>query len=178
VPNRLVALGSALDAVLERPSDRVAYGKALGMGYSEDDLRACLGAVDLSGIPQVKLTQEYVIGSDVVTVVATFDRIKGRRVEEYKTRWSTFDIDAYLRSAQTSLYLDISGADALDYTVFVFADTERGGIELRDTHRFSAYPYPALHEDCCDLIAGLVEYVHVRGLESFCVARDQTRAVA
>lgn len=170
-PTRQVALGSALDAVLERPHDRQARGVAMGMGFTEADIAACLGAVDLSGMPQVKLTRDYHVGPDRVTVVAKFDRINGTRVDEYKTRWSTFDIDGYLQSAQTSLYLDISGADEMRYHVFCFTETERGGIELRDTHTFSAYPYPSLHADCLELVAGLTEYVHTRGLEPYCQER-------
>lgn len=169
-PNRVVTLGAALDAVLERPHDRLARGKALGLGYTEEILTECVGAVSFAGMPQVKLTQEYPIGSDVVTVVAKFDRIRGMRVDEYKTRWSTFDIDAYRQSAQTKLYLDISGAHAIDYTVFCLGDLERG-IVLHSIEKFTEYPYPTLHTDCMELVAGLVEYVHARGLESFCQER-------
>lgn len=179
VPTRQVELGSAFDRLLERPALYYRPGAPAmvqGITFPEAVVVEALAAVDPRGLAQVKATREYAIGDDVVTLVAKFDRVFGARVREYKTRWSTFDIDAYRAGCQWRFYLDVSGADAVDFTVFVMAEYESGEIGLKDVHSWAEYPYPRLHEDCVGLLRGLVDYVHARGLERYCGDRGGSQA--
>lgn len=177
VPTRPVVLGGAFDRFLERPALYYVPGSDVmvaGITFPEALVVEALAAVDLTGIPQVKATREYVIGDDLVTVAAKADLLHGLRVREFKTRWSTFDMDTYRNGCQWRFYLDVFGAGACDFAVFVMSEYESGDIVLRDIVQWSEYPYPGLHTDCEELLRGIVGYVHLRGLERYCVARDAT----
>lgn len=166
--------GTAFHKVIETPEPfRVPGGyRADGILFSDEDIAECLPCFDRSGVFELKATKEYEIDGQIVTVVTKVDQAIGGHIEENKTKWSQFDIDAYFDSMQWRYYLESFGALSVRYNVFCFDKRADESVHLRSIERFRLYPYPKLREDCVGLLYRFVDYVRTKGLES-CLADDR-----
>lgn len=175
-PTPAVLAGQAFGMLLERPDRyRVRGGYRIpsrdsDQVYTVDDAVAApaLALMDHThGVFEVKATKAY----GDCNVVAVVDQIVGTHLYEHKTT-AAFDIDKYLASCQWRFYLDIFGATAATYHVFVLDDHGNGVLAIRSIESFTVYPYPELHEDCAELVRDCRAYVKLRGLEDLLRARQ------
>lgn len=175
VPTPPVLIGSAFGRVLETPDAfRVPGGYECG-GFSFDGpmMAPALALMDHRlGVFEAKGSRRY--GN--CDVVAKADQIVGAHLIEHKTTLGTFDFDKYAASAQWRFMADIFEPAKITYHVFLLNDHDNGVIEVRGIESFDLYPYPGLHQDCCDLLARFVDYVTGKGLDG--VLRERQRAAA
>lgn len=170
-PSPRMLLGRALHEVIETPeryrTEDELYRHTTGYAFSPLMVDECRGYFNLSGLWEVKSTKGYVIGRDVVTVVAKVDQLDGAWIRENKVTLGTFDFDKYERSYQWRFYLDVFDAAWVDYTVFCVSESDGGVIDLRSVNQFRLYPYLDLHGDCVELLRQFVSYVDMRGLRQY-----------
>lgn len=175
--------GKAFGQVLERP-ERYAVPSPLGLGiqgyqngdfyFPVDDIQRHIDRFDRRGVFEAKGDKVY---GDVV-VVAKADQLCGAEIVEVKTKFSPFDFDRYHDSCQWRFMADIfTGANRITYLVFPCVLAKVGGPDrIDDPHPFNLYPYPALHQDCVDLVADFRDYVVHRGLDDFLRERQRKYA--
>jgi hypothetical protein len=170
-PNHKAMLGTAYGQVLEKPDlHRVDGGYRCGDFFFGDDVvEPALVTIDRRGVFEAKATKQY---GDCL-VVAKADHMLGAHLSEYKTTLSTFDVEKYLDSYQWRFMVDIFEPRLITYRVFCLSENPAGQIDLRSVELFNVFPYPALHEDCCALLAEFVDYVTAKGLDGF--LRDRQR---
>lgn len=168
-------LGRSFHAILEDPEAHVAEGgyRAGEFFWPTAVMGPCLSKFDARGVPELKETKVYRVAGKDVTVVGQVDRLIGRWVHEYKTKWSGFDFDSYHSSVQWRFYADIFQPMGVEYTVFCLAD-QKGGIELRSIERFSLFPHPGIAAECQAWVEEFVGWIHSRGLERY--FRDRREA--
>lgn len=177
VPTHKVLLGSAFGKVLENPEPyRVSGGYRCGdFAFGDDVMGPALAVVDRRGVFEAKAVGRY--GDH--DVVAKADHLLGTVIGEFKATLSTFDFDKYAKSCQWRFMLDIFGAALCAYHVFCLSESEQNGvIELRSIETFNLYPYAALHQDCCNLVAQFEAYVDARGLRRYLDERQVALAGA
>lgn len=181
VPTPAVLLGQAFGAVLERPDRfRVQGGYRVTTRdgehtYSFDDatMAPALALMDhRHGVFEAKGEKRY----GDCTVVAKADQIVGARLIEHKTTCGTFDFEKYADSCQWRFMVDVFQPQSVTYHVFVLDDHENGVAEVKSIESFNLYPYAALHQDCCELLAQFRTYVIQRGLDR--LLRDRQREAA
>lgn len=166
-----IALGQAFGKVLEDPDRfRVPGGYRSG-GYSFADaaIAPALALIDRRGVFEAKGVKAY----GACDVVAKADHLFGAHLSEFKTTGSTFSFDKYAESCQWRFMVDIFEPSRVTYHVFLLDDHENGVAELRGIESFDLYPYAALHEDCCELLAKFVDYVTARGLDRLLRQRQE-----
>ena len=74
---------------------------------------------------------------------------------------------------------DIFQPARITYHVFcLYENAYNGVIELRGIETFNLYPYPELHQDCCDLLGRFVEYVKAKGLDGMLRERQSAAEAA
>jgi hypothetical protein len=176
VPTRNVELGQAFHSILEKPDACILPDGTFASGgitFPADVVRECLPYVDRSGVFEVKLTKDYRVGAETVTVVAKVDQLLGLGIKEHKTRWDTYEPDRYATSCQWRFYADIFEASSVTYVVFLLSEYEDGRIVLRGVETMALYPYPAMHAECADLVRDFVRFVHHRGLEQYLQPRAE-----
>lgn len=162
VPTPAVLFGQAFGKVLERPWEFEITG---GYQYKDQFLAYELMAPALAlmdhdfGVFEAKASREY----GDCTVVAMADQIVGAHLIEHKTTLSAFDFDKYAKSCQWRFMADIFQPTYVTHHVFCLSDAY-GRLELRSIESFDLYPYPAMHDDCCDLVKRFAAYVESRGL--------------
>lgn len=174
VPNHKVKLGLAFGQVLESPDRyRVRGGyKAGDFFFSDDTMNPALAEIDRRGIFEVKAQKSY---GDCV-VVCKADHMLGSHLSEFKTTLSNFDADKYTESCQWRFMADILQPSKITYRVFCLEEETTGPISLRSIETMNLYPYPALHSDCCDLVAEFAEYVTRKGLDGILRERQERAA--
>lgn len=176
--NHKVWLGQAFGAVLEDPEPyRVSGGYRITtrggeetFSFGDDVMGPALALIERPWtIFEAKASRSYG-GHDVV---AKADQLHGAHLIETKTTLSSFDFDKYAHSCQWRFMLDIFGATKCTYHVFCLSESEQNGvIELKGVESFSLYPYAALHQDCCNLVAQFESYVDAKGLRGLLDARQ------
>lgn len=174
VPTHNVELGSAFGKVLEDP-DRYLVPGGFSCGtfqFGRDVVEPCLAVIDRRGVFEAKAVKSYG-GCDVV---AKADHLFGSRLSEFKTTLNSFDIHKYFESCQWRFMADIFEPRSITYHVFCLSEAVNGVISLRAIESFNLYPYPALHEDCCELVARFEQYADVRGLRPFLEQRQKDAA--
>lgn len=166
--NALTRNGSAFHSILEAPEKfKVERGySADGIFFPEDVVAPCLAVSAPGGVHEAKLTKVYELPGGPVTVVAKADKLFGSNVRERKTKWSTFNFDNYAEAYQWRFYMDIFQPASVTYDVFCL-DDQRDGFVLKSIESFTLYPYPAVHQDCVELLTRFVDYVNMRGLGSY-----------
>lgn len=176
VPTHNVKLGSAFGKVLETPDRyRVPHGFTCdGFNFGDDVMEPSLALMDRRGVYEAKAEKRY----EAATVVAKADQIVGARLIEHKTTLSTFDFEKYAKSYQWRFMTDIFAPAFITYHVFCLAEAPNGVISLRGIESFNLFPYPGLHEDCCDLLRRFCEYVRAKGLESLLIERQKRSEAA
>lgn len=171
-----IELGLAFERVLEDPDKhRVLGGYHCEVGqnvytFDNDTMERPLALIDRRGVFQVKTLKSY----DGIDVVSKADQIVGVQINEFKTTTSTLDVEKYLKSYQWRYMLDAFGAKVVTYHVFCLDDHENGVVEVRDIHTFNVFPYPALTQDCRDLLHLFVQFVMVKGLDGLLRRRQET----
>lgn len=177
VPTPAVLLGQAFGQVLETPEAyQVPYGYRHPLGYTFDDatMATALALIDRRGVCEAKAVKRY----GAVDVVAKADHLLGAHLSEFKTTQSTFDFDKYAASCQWRFMVDLFEAALVTYHVFILDDHGNGVVTLKAIESFNLYPYAALHQDCCDLLAQFVAYVTVKGLDELLRERQRIAEAA
>jgi len=106
-------------------------------------------------------------------VVAKADQVRGTRIIETKTTFSTFDFDKYAASCQWRFMLDLFNAAGITYHVHCLSESEQNGvIGLKSIESFSLYPYADMRQDCEALVRAFDQYVTAKGLLSVLEARQ------
>lgn len=174
-PTPAVRLGLAFGQMLEDPGKYQVPGGYEHGGYqfSEATMAPAFALIDRRGVFEAKATKAY----GPIDVVAKADHLLGAHLSEFKTTSSTFNFEKYAESCQWRFMVDIFEALKVTYHVFLLDDHGNGVVELKGTESFNLYPYAALHEDCCSLLAEFVDYVRVKGLDGLLRER-QVRAEA
>lgn len=177
-PNRKILCGQAFHAILEAPDKAPQGCGSTGHWYEHNGIRfpgsiidEALTHYERGGVPEVKATRMYEVGSQLVEVVAKVDNLRGLTIDETKTRWAAFDAEKYDASCQWRFYIDVFGANRVRYVVFQLDEDSEGGFELRGVHKLSMFPYPSLHSDCLRLLTEFMEYARMRELLPYLVAR-------
>lgn len=175
VPNHKVLLGMAFGQVLEAPEKfRVNGGYQHGEFFFSLDMMAdALAGIDRRGVFEAK--GEKVYGDCVV--VAKADHMLGADISEFKSTLSSFDPDKYAESCQWRFMAEIFDVPKVTYKVFCLSEDTAGVLDLRSIEPMSLYRYPALHQDCCRLVAAFRDYVIAKGLDGILRERQQ-KAVA
>lgn len=165
IPTPRVELGQAFGSVLEDPDRFLVPGGYACGGYSFglDVMAPAFERIDRRGVFEAKAMKRY----GACDVVAKADHLYGSRLSEFKTTTSTFDFDKYAASCQWRFMTDIFEPLSITYHVFCLDDHGNGVVEIRSIESFNLYPYPGLHEDCCELLRGFVTYVTAKGLDVF-----------
>lgn len=189
-PNRIMSLGSAFHSILERPDRlnvmirddetvRSTYVEQDEFRFEHADIETATSYITPTQCVEIRTTRRYETSLGVVHVVSKVDAMRGSRVEEYKTKWSQFQIDSYCDSAQWKLYLEAFQAKSVRYTVFEMKDTEGDFIDarLRDVHVFTMYPYESMHGDIMKLLESLMEYARVNNLLTFLVPKSASALI-
>lgn len=173
-PNKAVLLGTAFGKVLEDPDRfQVPGGYVYGeYSFGEDVMAPALALMDRRGVFEAKAVKSYA----AVDVVAKADQLVGSRLIEHKTTSSTFSFDKYAESYQWRFMADIFEPSSITYHVFILDDHGNGVAEIKSIESFNLYPYPGLHQDCCDLLGRFVAYVRSKGLDG--LLRDRQVAAA
>jgi len=177
--NHKVWLGQAFGAVLEHPERyRVSGGYRVAhlrgcpevFAFGDDVMGPALALIDPARtVFEAKGLKRY--GDH--DVVARADQLVGADLIETKTTLSTFDFDKYAQSCQWRFMQDIFQPARITYHVFYLHESEQNGtIELRGIESFQLYPYPALHQDCCNLLHQFEAYVDARQLRGYLDARQ------
>jgi hypothetical protein len=176
-PTPAVLLGQAFGQVLETPERfQVPGGYQHPHGYTFDEatMAPALALIDRRGVCEAKALKPY----GPVDVVAMADHLLGTHLSEFKTTLSTFDFDKYAASYQWRFMVDIFAPASVSYHVFLLDDRAGSTVTLKGIESFNLFPYPALHQDCCDLLAEFVDYVHVRGLDGLLRERQRVAEAA
>jgi hypothetical protein len=174
VPTPAVLLGQAFGRVLEAPDVYEVPGgyQCGGYSFADVDVAPALALIDRRGVFEAKAVKAY----GPIDVVAMADHLLGAHLSEFKTTGSTFDFDKYADSCQWRFMTDIFEATQITYHVFLLDDHGNGVATLKGTESFNLYPYAALHQDCCGLLARFVDYVTVKGLDGLLRERQQAAA--
>lgn len=169
VPTPGLLIGRAFDAIVCEPFHYQVPGGYLCDGYSfgDDDMALVFAALDPRIIWQVKTAKVWPLPTDAPTVVAKADGVLGQRLIENKTTLSSFDFAHYERGYQWKFYLDLFEAPAIEYHVFRLNDHGNGVIDVRDVETFMLYPYPALHDDCSELLTQFLDFIKAKHLELY-----------
>lgn len=164
-PTPKVELGKAFGSVLEDPDRFLVPGGYQCGGYSFglDEMAPAFALIDRRGVFEAKAIKRYAL----CDVVAKADHLYGSHLSEFKTTTSTFDFDKYAASCQWRFMTDIFEPSAITYHVFCLDDHDNSVVEIRSIETFRLYPYPGLHEDCCDLLGRFVAYVTAKGLDGY-----------
>lgn len=173
VENHKIALGSAFGKVLETPA-RYAVTNSRGdlIGYhvrtnretfdfGADMMAEPLALIDrAAGVFEAKAVKSY----GPIDVASKADFLVGGQLVEFKTTLSTFDVDKYAESSQWRFMADAMQPLDVTYHVFCLAEATNGVIDLKSIETVRFYPYPALHQDCADLVDRFRCYVEAKGL--------------
>lgn len=175
-PTHPVLLGQAFGRVLEDPDRFMVPGayECQGFTFPWDVMEPALAVVDRRSIFEAKAIRNY----GPHTVVSKADALLGTRLHEFKTTLSTFDFDKYAASCQWRFMADMFEPSQITYHVFCLFEPAAGGIELRSVESFNLFPYPGLHDDCCELVDRFAHYVTARGLDVFLNARQKASEAA
>ena len=175
-PSRQMDLGSSFDQIMQEPSRyRTEDGYLChGIAWPVDMIEEQAALFTEPGLWQAKEVLPVQVNGEVINVVSKVDRLVADGIEELKTRWGAFDYEKYYRAHQWRWYLLTFGAAWIRYTVFCMYEPAKGPIKLNSVERFTLYPYAGMEQDCLDALRGLVEFIHLRKLESF-VADDHPR---
>lgn len=178
VPTHNVDVGLAFGKILETPDAfRVPGGYRVGdIALGDDVMGPALALIDR---PRTVFEAKAVGRYGAHDVVCKADQMVGAHVTETKTTLSSFDFDKYAASCQWRFMLDIFKAPVCTYHVFcLFESAQNQVIELKSIETFNLYPYAALHQDCCNLVAQFEAYVDVKGLRRFLDERQVALAGA
>jgi hypothetical protein len=173
-PTYETLVGQGFGRVLERPDRyRVNRGYEYRAGslllfFSDDMMAPALALMDRRAVYEAKATKDY----GDITVVSKADQILGSALVEHKTTFGTFDFEKYASSYQWRLMVDMFQPAWVTYHVFLLKHAPEG-LSLRGVESFNLYPYPALHDDCADLVRRFGEYATLRDLAPVLV-RTQT----
>lgn len=162
-PNHKAELGTAFGKVLEDP-DRYLVPRGFvcnGFAFAREVMDPCLALIDRRGVFEAKAVKRY----GDIDVVSKADHLLGARLSEFKTTLSSFDAEKYCDSYQWRFMADAFEPKSIAYHVFCLYEAPNGVIELKSTETLRLYPYPALHEDCCDLLRQFTGYVRAKGLD-------------
>lgn len=170
-PTPKMLLGQAFGRALEKPDRwRVEGGYEVFVKdendkwkpyfFSDADMAPALLQFDRRGVFEVKHVKTY----GDVDVVAKADQILGTRINETKTKIGQFDFDKYADSYQWRFLLDIFGASAVTYNVFVLRENGDDGELVKSVETFSVHPYRGLSGDCYALLDDFTSYVTRKGL--------------
>lgn len=172
--NPAIELGLAFGKVLEDPDRYLVPGgyRCRGYGFALGTIEPALALIDRRGVFEAKAQRSY----GGVDVVAKADHIIGAHLSEFKTTGSTFNFEKYADSCQWRFMVDIFEPRKVTYHVFVLDDHGNGVAELKSIESFNLYPYPALHQDCCELLGQFVRYVTAKGLDGVLRARQKAAA--
>lgn len=176
VPNHKVKLGLAFGRVLEHPErylGRAGYS-CDGFFFTLDTMAPALAEIDRRGIFEVKAQRLY---GDCM-VVCKADHVLGSHLSEFKTTLSNFDADKYAESCQWRFMADILQPSRVTYRVFCLSEDDAGMIGLRSIETMNLFPYPALHQDCCDVVEEFKEYVTRKGLDGLLRERQRQAEAA
>lgn len=155
--------GSALHKALEtaEPGDHKGFEQD-GFTFSfETDV-----AIQLPAIREMKATATYEIEDTTVTLVGKVDAIHGRKVFDHKFT-ARFDADRYLDSYQWRIYLDLFGADAFQWNIFVAIESAPRNYLIRDFHNLTMHRYPGMREDVERALADFVRFARFHLPERF-----------
>lgn len=178
VPNHKVNLGSAFGKVLEDPDRYLAPGgfrltvNGETFEFGRDVMEPCLALIDRRGVFEAKAVTAY----GPHDVVCQADHLLGGDLSEFKATLGTFDADKYLASCQWRYMADAFKPQRITYRIFCLSEATNGVIELRSIENLPVYPYPALHQDCADLVREFASYVTAKGLDGLLRERQRTAA--
>jgi hypothetical protein len=174
VPTEAVLRGKAFGEIVETPEAYAVPGgyQRGGYSFSAETMAPVFALIDRRGLFEVKAIRAY----GPHDVVAVADHLLGTHLSEFKTTGSTFDFDKYAASCQWKFMADIFDPATITYHVFPLDDHGNGVVEVKTPESFRLYPYAALHQDCCTLLASFVGYVTAKGLDTLLNARQQEAA--
>jgi hypothetical protein len=184
-PTSQMLRGQAFHAVLERPHQcYIEQGDtfyANGFYFAGDGIREALNVIDHAGIFELKTTNRYDTALGAVTVVGKADILLGNTVFENKTRWlqtngnvfkgiSAYDenemYERYQASLQWRFYLELFGADYVQYNVFYLSE-HLNRIPLHATQQFTFERTAETPYECYDWVQEFVAFVERMHLQQF-----------
>jgi len=165
-------LGTAYHACVERPQRALSgYYEMDGFRFTAEAVESMLGKIEPSGLFEVKTTKAILIAQPVfseVILVAKCDHIAGAWISEFKTTLDAFDSEKYMASAQWKLMTWLFDAAQVTYHVAVLdEDVKRNEIGLKSIESLNVFPYPALEEECRELVRDFVDYLHKKNLDAY-----------
>jgi len=150
-PSRAMLIGTAWHAVLENPPS-LEFEEAESMGHR---FRVeCDVDLELPVVRELRAERTYEVDGVSVTLTGAVDGIAGTVITDHKLT-NNIDPERYFGSHQWRAYLDIFGADAMDYRLFQAKD-EGEVIRITDMQTVRMYRYPGMRGD---LMAGVREYL-------------------
>ena len=175
-PTRKMKAGSSFEKVMELPEKyrNGDFYSCEGFDWPAEAIDSeCLTHFSTPGTWQCKEVRPYIVGTDTVNIVTKVDQLVANYIKECKVTQSPFDYEKYHDAHQWRWYNLNFGAAFVRYKVFYFTEV-RDGMKFHDAHSFDLYPYTGMLSDCLEALAGLVDFIHSRKLESF-VADDHPR---
>ena len=128
----------------------VNYAKNLGAHFSE-----------------IRLSKDYQIGNQIVTVSGATDKLHGNIIRDVKTKFSPATYLDYFESFQWRIYLDIFELDCFAYDVFeITGYKDKMGLDVRNCgiiqhEPMIMYRYEVMQSDIKELIAEFLEWLRI-----------------
>lgn len=131
----------------------------------KDEIKGCFH--------EVKMSKNYLINDEEVTVSGTCDVLHGLLIRDIKTKYSDLrSIEDYTRSYQWRFYCDMFNVPTFIYDVFQFVgyDKDKHGynvseLPIKRHEPIECITYHKMNDDIHYLLYQLVEYVKFKRLE-------------
>lgn len=170
-PTRYTELGTVFHNLLEQ-----GYKAPLNLDgsafisndieFSYDIMTKCFNYINYNFPFEQKIAKGYPTRYGFVDIVGKVDQLQGLHINEFKTCWHGFDYLKYLNSCQWRFYLDLFGAEQVNYLVFELYDGKKS-ITLRNIHQFSFTPYKSLDIDLRMYLEEFILFIKTKKLEQY-----------
>jgi hypothetical protein len=145
------AFHAAMECLTEQDTDRITL-------YADGYTFYVLPELEIE-LPEAREVPCEKMYGDLL-VRGRVDAVTGQLVEDYKLT-GQFDAEKYMESFQWRFYLDLMGADAFQYHVFLMNQKAPKEFELWQYHKLKQYRYADLHQDCMDLARQFADFAAV-----------------
>lgn len=164
-------LGTAYHAVIERPQRALSgYYEQDGFRFAPETVTPMLDKIE-RGVFEVKTTKSILVAMphfNEVVLVAKCDHISGSHLSEFKTTLDAFDSEKYMASYQWRIMGWLFEPTCITYHVALLKEPdEENVVRLRSIESLNVFPYPALQDDCRELVRDFVDYLYKKGLDGY-----------